>query len=54
VRFLEIRGTAEAIEGVAGPDDASVIRIQPTRILSYGIEEPPGEPHNTKLTSRSE
>ncbi|MDQ2812626.1 MAG: PPOX class F420-dependent oxidoreductase [Actinomycetota bacterium] len=54
VRFLEIRGTAEAIDSVAGPDDASIIRIHPTRILSYGIEEPPGEPHNTKLTSRNE
>jgi pyridoxamine 5'-phosphate oxidase family protein len=49
VRFLEIRGTAEAV----GSDDASVIRIRPTRILSFGIEEPPGEPHQTKLSTRN-
>jgi hypothetical protein len=30
-----------------------VIRIRPTRILSFGIEEPPGEPHQTKLRSRN-
>jgi pyridoxamine 5'-phosphate oxidase family protein len=56
VRFLEVRGTAEAVD-MAGPtaalDDASVIRIRPTRILSFGIEEPPGEPHQTKLRSRN-
>ncbi len=54
VRFLEIRGTAEAIASATGPDDASLIRIHPIRVLSYGIEEPPGEPHNTKLTTRNE
>ena len=53
VRFLEIRGNAEAIATAAeGPNDASIIRIHPTRILSFGIEEPPGEPHQTKLTTR--
>jgi pyridoxamine 5'-phosphate oxidase family protein len=56
VRFLEIRGTAEAVD-LAGPTpdlaDASVIRIRPTRILSFGIEEPPGEPHQTKLRTRN-
>jgi pyridoxamine 5'-phosphate oxidase family protein len=55
VRFLEVRGTAEAVEGAGpapDPGDASVIRIRPTRILSFGIEEPPGEPHLTKLRTR--
>ncbi len=41
VRFLEIRGIATA-----------VIRIHPRRILSFGIEEPPGEPHQTRLRAR--
>ena len=55
VRFLEIRGTAEAVAmaGGAADEDASVIRIRPARILSFGIEEPPGEPHQTKLTARN-
>lgn len=56
VRFLEIRGNAEAIDTAGSPadlDDASVIRIRPTRILSFGIEEPPGEPHLTRLRTRN-
>jgi pyridoxamine 5'-phosphate oxidase family protein len=56
VRFLEIRGIAEAVP-TAGPseglDDTALIRIHPTRILSFGIEEPPGEPHQTELRTRS-
>ena len=53
VRFLEIRGNAAAITDAAdGTADASVIRIQPTRVLSFGIEEPPGEPHQTRLRTR--
>ncbi len=53
VRFLEIRGNAEAVASAAErPNDASVIRIHPTRILSFGIEEPPGEPHQTRLRTR--
>jgi pyridoxamine 5'-phosphate oxidase family protein len=55
VRFLEVRGTAEAVDmagPTADPGDASLIRIRPTRILSFGIEEPPGEPHLTKLRTR--
>ena len=50
VRFLEIRGTAEALGD--DTDDGPLIRIHPTRILSYGIEEPPGEPHKTRMRSR--
>jgi pyridoxamine 5'-phosphate oxidase family protein len=48
VRFLEVRGRAEAI---AAPDP--LIRIHPSRVLSFGVEEPPGEPHQTKLSARS-
>ncbi len=56
VRFLEIRGTAEAVapaDGDTGPSDTGIIRIHPSRILSFGIEEPPGEPHQTRLTTRT-
>ena len=53
VRFLEIRGNAKAIADAAdGTADASVIRIRPTRVLSFGVEEPPGEPHQTRLRPR--
>ena len=50
VRFLEIRGRAEAVPGHGDADpapDASVIRLHPGRVLSFGIEEPPEEPHRT-------
>jgi pyridoxamine 5'-phosphate oxidase family protein len=53
VRFLEIRGTAEAVRGAdGGGADTALIRIRPRRILSFGIEEPPGEPHQTRLRTR--
>jgi pyridoxamine 5'-phosphate oxidase family protein len=56
VRFLEIRGTAEAIGSVdgevAGRGDGAVIRIHPRRIISFGIEEPVGEPHQMRSQSR--
>jgi pyridoxamine 5'-phosphate oxidase family protein len=53
VRFLEIRGTAEAVPGPdGGGADTALIRIHPRRILSFGIEEPPGEPHQTRLRTR--
>ena len=55
VRFVEIRGTAEAIPapgGSAGLNDKALIRIHPTRILSFGVEEPPQEPHLTRLSTR--
>ena len=53
VRFLEIRGTAEAVPGSdRGGADTALIRIRPRRILSFGIEEPPGEPHQTRLRTR--
>jgi pyridoxamine 5'-phosphate oxidase family protein len=56
VRFLEIRANAQAVDTAGSPaglDDASLIRIRPTRILSFGIEEPPGEPHLTRLRTRN-
>jgi pyridoxamine 5'-phosphate oxidase family protein len=56
VRCLEIRGTAEAIPAThpATPgDDDAVIRIHPTRVISFGIEDS-GDPHEAveKLLSR--
>jgi pyridoxamine 5'-phosphate oxidase family protein len=57
VRFLEIRGEAEPVEAsvtTEGANDTALIRIYPTRILSFGIEEPPGEPHQTQLRTRSQ
>lgn len=55
VRFLEIRGPAEAVpaSGQADSVDDAVIRIRPARVLSFGIEEPPGEPHQTTLRTRN-
>ena len=55
VRFLEIRGIAEAVPALPddeGQGDTAVIRIHPRRILSFGVEEPPGEPHRTRLRAR--
>jgi pyridoxamine 5'-phosphate oxidase family protein len=55
VRFLEIRGSAEAVpspEGSDGGPDTALIRIRPRRVLSFGVEEPPGEPHQTRLRAR--
>ena len=58
VRFLEIRGRAEAI---AEPTDASdqtgssaIIRLHPTRILSMGLEhgDLDVEPHGAHLRRR--
>jgi pyridoxamine 5'-phosphate oxidase family protein len=56
VRCLEIRGTAEAIPpthpATPGDDDA-VIRIHPTRVISFGLDDS-GDPHEAleKLRSR--
>jgi pyridoxamine 5'-phosphate oxidase family protein len=57
VRFLEIRGQAEAVPSQDQRDDqpdTAVIRIHPGRVLSFGVEEPPGEPHQTRLRARTE
>jgi pyridoxamine 5'-phosphate oxidase family protein len=56
VRFLEIRGTAEAIGDGAGADggrDGAVIRIHPRRIISFGVEDPVDEPHQMRSRSRN-
>lgn len=49
VRCLEIRGRAEAIaesaEAPAGTDGA-IIRIHPSRIISFGLDEPDTEAHD--------
>jgi pyridoxamine 5'-phosphate oxidase family protein len=54
VRFLEIRGRAEGVPG-DGDDaaDNAVIRLYPGRVLSFWVEEPPEEPHRTRLHSRT-
>jgi pyridoxamine 5'-phosphate oxidase family protein len=55
VRFLEIRAQATRYRPPgrsASLSDEALIRIHPTRILSFGIEEPPREPHLTRLRTR--
>ncbi|MEU0792345.1 PPOX class F420-dependent oxidoreductase [Amycolatopsis sp. NPDC005961] len=47
VRCLEIRGRAEGLTGVNLPDnhfDDAVIRIRPSRILAFGVEDWDREP----------
>jgi pyridoxamine 5'-phosphate oxidase family protein len=51
VRCLEIRGTAEQVDiepavGAAGDQlDTAIIRVTPTRIISFGIDDQDTEPH---------
>ena len=51
VRCLEIRGTAEQAviapsQGAAGDHlDTAIIRVTPTRIISFGIDDQDTEPH---------
>lgn len=51
VRCLEIRGTAEqawtepAVGASGDALDAGIIRITPTRIISFGIDDPDTDPH---------
>jgi pyridoxamine 5'-phosphate oxidase family protein len=57
VRFLEIRGTAEAVAPPAGSDaaggpDGAIIRIHPKKIISFGVEKL-GPPHETPSLSRT-
>lgn len=55
VRCLEIRGTAEAIPpthpATPGDDDA-VIRIHPSRVISFGLEDS-SDPHEMLEKMRS-
>jgi pyridoxamine 5'-phosphate oxidase family protein len=59
VRFLEIRGHAEAITAPADASDqmggSPIIRLHPTRILSIGLEsgDLDVDPHHAKLRSRT-
>jgi pyridoxamine 5'-phosphate oxidase family protein len=56
VRCLEIRGVAEAVLDPSNPrpgHDASLIRIQPRRIISFGIDEPDQEPHLIRPNKRN-
>jgi pyridoxamine 5'-phosphate oxidase family protein len=54
VRCLEIRGsaqqaTAPQTTGEAGDElDTAIIRITPTRIISFGIDDTDTEPHQLK------
>lgn len=58
VRFLEIRGHAEAISQPADASDqmgsSPIIRLHPTRILSLGLERADldDDPHHAPLRSR--
>jgi pyridoxamine 5'-phosphate oxidase family protein len=52
VRFLEIRGPAEAAQDAGTLGDGALIRIRPARVLSFGIEEPPADPHRTRMLAR--
>ena len=58
VRCLEIRGTAEQataprVEGAGGDAlDSAIIRVTPTRIISFGIDDTDTEPHQLKADIR--
>jgi pyridoxamine 5'-phosphate oxidase family protein len=55
VRCLEIRGTAEAVPGpkaAEGNPDGAIIRITPTRVLSFGIDHPGQAPHEMTTSNR--
>jgi len=56
VRCLEIRGRAEAIDAAADSStnlDGALIRIHPTRIISFGIDDHDQEPHLLTPNSRN-
>ena len=48
VRCVEIRGDAEALTTPDGP----LIRLHPTRVISFGIDEPGTEAHALAVDSR--
>jgi pyridoxamine 5'-phosphate oxidase family protein len=49
VRCLEIRGTAEQVQ----VNEVAIIRITPTRIISFGIDDTETEPHMLRPDSRN-
>lgn len=56
VRCLEIRGTAEQVpDGGHGGDgmDSAIIRITPTKIISFGIDNPEVPPHELEMDVRT-
>ena len=59
VRCLEIRGTAEQAEteparGAAGDAlDTAIIRVTPSRIISFGIDDEVSEPHQLTVDRRN-
>lgn len=58
VRCLEIRGTAEQVAappevGAAGDEqDSAIIRITPTGIIGFGIDDTTTEPHQLRADAR--
>jgi pyridoxamine 5'-phosphate oxidase family protein len=53
VRCVEIRGTAEALQGTGADGDDPVIRIHPQRIISFGVDEPDVDPHLLTASNRN-
>jgi len=50
VRCVEIRGRAEALPADGGRPP--LVRIHPTRIISFGIDEPDTEAHSLTVNAR--
>jgi pyridoxamine 5'-phosphate oxidase family protein len=56
VRCVEIRGHAEAIDAPAdsaAPVAGAIIRIQPHRIISFGLDEPGHDAHDPVPSRRN-
>jgi pyridoxamine 5'-phosphate oxidase family protein len=56
VRFLEVRGRAEAIPeptDSASRVSGAIIRIHPERIISFALDTPDLEPHQVQVHSRA-
>lgn len=57
VRYLEIRGRAEAIEppgdAPAGRVDGAIIRIHPHRVVSLGLDDPDQDVHELQPRGRT-
>jgi pyridoxamine 5'-phosphate oxidase family protein len=57
VRFVEIRGAAEAVPGPAGSAgdgaDGALIRIHPRRVISFGLDRPNMAPHLATASRRT-
>lgn len=54
VRCLEIRGIGEqADSGETGDFDSAIIRVTPTKIISFGIDNPDTPPHELQADVRT-